>query len=236
MGLFDQLNKRRFAPAKQDVLEAPPTGGFKRFWFLFATHFGKLISLNLLFLAFCVPIITIPAALCGMNRVLIKLVRDGNCYLWSDFIGEFKLSFWKSMPFGALCAFLALDAFFALTMSAEDPAFSMLLTAAGLLLYAAAALFSGYVFVFIPTLSLKNKHIARNAFILMMSEWKTDLVLLGVAFAAVFVGAGLFPFGIIALILFWFALSQLAVCVAVNEPLQRRIIGPYEENKDSSRP
>ncbi len=162
MGLFDQLNKRRFGPAKQDMLEAPPKGGAKRFWFLFATHFDKLIRLNLLFLAFCIPVITAPAALCGMNRVLIKLVRDGHCYMWSDFIGEFKASLWKSLPFGALCAFLAFDAFFALTMSFEDPAFSMLLTAAGLLLYTIASLLSGYVFVFLPALSLKNKHIAQT--------------------------------------------------------------------------
>ena len=231
MGIFDKINNRRFAPAAKDMLEAPPKGGAKRFWFLFATHFGKLIRLNLLFLAFCAPIITIPAALCGMNRVLIKLVRDGHCYLWSDFIGEFKASFWKSLPFGALCAFLTLDAIFALTMSAEDPSFSMILTAAGLLLYAITALFSGYVFVLLPALSLKNRHIARNAFILMMSEWKTNLILLGAALTTVFVAAGLYPFGVIALILFWFALSQLAVCVYVNEPLQRRIIGPYEESQ-----
>ncbi len=233
MGFFDQLQRRRFAPPKEDMLEAPPSGGAKRFWFLLGAHFGKLIRLNLLFLAFCIPVLTIPAAVCGMNRVLIKLVREGNCYLWSDFFEEFKSSFWKSLPFGAVSAFLTLDAFFALTMSAEDPTYSMLLTVAGLLLGGVAALFSGYAFVLLSALSLKNRYIARNTFILMMSEWKTDLVLLAVAFLTIFIAIGLFPFGVIALVIFWFALAQLVVCISVNEPLQRRIIGPYEESKNS---
>ncbi len=236
MGFFDQFYKRRFAPAKEDMLEAPPQSGAKRFWFILGAHFGKLVRLNLLFLAFSIPVITLPAALCGMNRVLIKLVREGHCYLWSDFFGEFKASFLKSLPFGAVSAFLALDAFFALTMSGGDPSFSMLLTAAGLLLGGIAALFSGYVFVLLPALNLKSRHIARNAFILIMSEWKTDLVLLAAALLTVFVAVGMFPLGVIVLAIFWFALAQLAVCVSVNGPLQRRIVGPYEEaekNKES---
>ncbi len=99
MKLTDIIMKKRFAPGK-GVTELPPEKGVRRYFFLLSIHFSKLCGLNLLFVLFSIPIITMPAALCGMNRVLILLVREGNCYLWDDFIKEFKASFFKSLPFG----------------------------------------------------------------------------------------------------------------------------------------
>jgi hypothetical protein len=37
---------------------------------------------------------------------------------------------------------------------------------------------------------------------------------------------------VLLLLLIYFSLSQLAVCTAVNQTVQRRIIGPYEQNQD----
>jgi uncharacterized membrane protein YesL len=60
----------------------------------------KLVALNLMFLAFSIPVVTMPASLCGMNRVLIKLWREGNCFLWSDFWDEFKANILKPCRLG----------------------------------------------------------------------------------------------------------------------------------------
>lgn len=74
-----------------------PEGGIRRYALLLTTHFWKLIGLNLLFVLFSLPIITMPAALCGMNRVCMLLIRNGHCFLWQDFIEEFKRSFVRSI-------------------------------------------------------------------------------------------------------------------------------------------
>jgi hypothetical protein len=44
----------------------------------------------------------------------------------------------------------------------------------------------------------------------------------------------LFPFSIATLALFSIAFLQYTVCAAVNTPLQRRIIGPYEEKEQEN--
>ena len=65
-----------------------PREGARRFFYLFWNHAWKLIRLNLLFLACCIPVVTMPAALCAMDRVLIVLVREGNVLKVDSFINH----------------------------------------------------------------------------------------------------------------------------------------------------
>lgn len=231
MGMTELMKNKRFVP-EPGVEGPPPEKGAKRFGFLLWSHLWKLVILNLLFLAFCIPVVTIPAAFCGMNRVLIKLVREGNCFLWSDFITEFKANLFKAMLPGFLCAFLLFDSyyFFSLCISAED-GINIFSAAIGFLLLGFTILFSSYVFAFLPTLNLKNKHIAKNALILMATEWKTNLIILGCFLAIVLITIAFFPYTVFFIIFILVSLYQLIVCTAVNEPLQRRIIGPYEQRQ-----
>lgn len=232
MGMLEQIGKRRFAPGK-GVTGLPPQTGVRRLLFLVSTHFWRLAALNLLFLLFCIPVVTIPAALCGMNRVLITLVRDGNCFLWNDFIKEFKANLFKSLPFGILSVFLACDSycFFFISGAPGVTAVKFLAAAAGVVFLAFDVIFSGYVFVFLPTLALRNRHIAKNAFIIMATEWKTSLLILGSTAVMAFITAAFLPFTAVLLVFVWFSLSQLIICTAVNEPLQRRIIEPFEKSQ-----
>jgi len=230
MGILEQIGKRRFAPGK-GVTELPPQKGVKRFFFLLTTHFWRFIRLNMLFVLFCLPVVTIPAALCGMNRVMITLVRDGNCFLWSEFSKEFKANLIRSLPFGILFTFLMLDAYFFFNIAAASgsPGMNILAGAAGCIILGFAVLFNSYVFVLLPTLALTNRFIAKNASILMLTEWKTSLLILACTLFMAFITAAFFPFTIILLVFILFSFTQLLVCTAVNEPLQRRIIGPFEQ-------
>lgn len=226
MGITERIMQKRFAPGK-GVTGPPPDKGVRRFVFLIAAHAWRLIALSLLFLLFSVPVMTMPAAFCGMNRVLINLTREGNCFLFGDFWDEFKANLLKGLPFGLLHAFLLFDAYFAISLAASAPSLDIPMLALGLLLLGCAALFSSYVFCFLPSLSLNNRQLARNAFIFMLTEWKTNLVILGGTLALSLITAALMPYSL--MLLPFFSFWQLAVCMAVNEPMQRRIVGPYEQ-------
>lgn len=231
-GFWERLGAKRFAPG-EGVTEAPPQRGWKRFFFVLGIHFWKLISLNLLFLVFSIPVLTIPAAFCGVNRVLIKLYREGNCFVWTEFWKEFRLNLWKAIPFGlaGAASLFASYYFLSLGTSLSSSGIEVISTALGLLLLAFTILFFGYVFVLLPTLDLSNRQIARNAFILLVTEWKTNGILLLSTVMMTLVHVLLFPYSLPALALVSVALMQYIVCAAVNEPLQRRIIGPYEAGK-----
>ncbi len=230
MGIMQRYWNRRYGPAKQDLTEASPKYGFKRFWFVLTQNFWRLVGLNLLFLVFCLPVVTIPAAVCGMNRVLINFTREGHAVLWTDFFKEFKANLLKSLPFGLLTAFLLFDSLCAFYFGRIYEEYTTLLGALGVFLLMVNMLFSAYVFVFLPSLDLRNRHIAKNSLILMLSEWKADLVLIAVMAVSGFLSVAFFPFSIIVLVFFMFSFTQLAVCVCVNGPMQRRIVGPYEES------
>ena len=242
MDNIHQLGKKRFA-SQSGVTGLPPEQGAKRFFFVLTTHFRKLLCLNLLFVAFCIPIVTIPAAFCGMNRVLIKLVRDGNCFLWSDFIKEFKQSFFKSMPFGVLCVVLTFSGLQALSMGFPGGGeVNALFAALAFLLLAFMVLFSGYAFVFLSCFNLKGRHIAKNALLFTLSQWKANFALLGLAIPTIVLvfdiyyslaraGYSNLAVVLVLLLVIYFALVQLAVCVTINRPMQKRIIDPYEESK-----
>lgn len=230
-GFWEKLGEKRFAPG-EGVTGAPPQSGWKRFFFVLATHFWKLISLNLLLLVFSVPLITVPAAFCGVNRVLIKLYREGNCFVWTEFWKEYRANLWKAIPFGAIggaCLFAGYY-FLSFGTSALSNGVEVISTALGLLLAMFAVLYLTYVFVLLPALDLPNRQIARNAFILLITEWKTNGILLLSAAVSVVFHVVLFPYSLAVLALISLALTQYIACAAVNQPLQRRIIGPYEAN------
>ena len=232
---WDRIGDKRFAPG-QGVTEPPPERGWKRFFFVLGTHFWKLVTLNLLFLLFSIPVITIPAAICGMNRVLLKLYREGNCFVWAEFIKEFRANLWKALPFGLLAAVMLFASYYflSLSISASANQIEAFTAAIGLLLLFFAVLLSSYVFAFLPTLDLKNSQIARNAFIFMVTQWKTNLAILGsVAISVLFVVA-FFPYSLFFLLFITIALQQYMICAAINKPLQEKIIGPYEEHNTKS--
>jgi len=231
MNITEMIKRKRFEPGK-GVTELPPEKGLKGFLFLLSAHLWKLVTLNLLFLAFSIPVVTMPAAFCGMNRVLIKLIRDGNCFLWAEFIKEFKANLFKSLPFGILSAFLLFDAYYLLSLSISvSDGFDLFWGTLGFICLGFEILFSGYVYVFLPTLSLANRYIAKNAFIFMITEWKANILILGCVLFMLLVSLAFFPCMLFFLVFITISLTQMVVCTAVNEPLQRRIIGPYEERQ-----
>ena len=231
-GFWDRIGENRFAPG-QGVTEPPPERGWKRFFFVLKTHFWKLVTLNLLFLLFSLPVITIPAAFCGMNRVLLKLYREGNCFVWTEFWKEFRANIWKALPFGLLggvCLFASYY-FLSLGISLSSGGVELFTTALGILLLVFIVLFLNYVFLFLPTLDLKNGQIARNAFIFLLMEWKTNIVILASVGITALFSVLLFPYTLVLLAFASFSCMQLVICAAGNSPLQKRIIGPYEEHR-----
>jgi hypothetical protein len=75
------------------VTSPVPPGGWDRVWFVLKTHYMELIGLNLLFLIFCIPIVTIPAALAGVTSILMKWTRDEPVIFWEDFFQNSKPGF-----------------------------------------------------------------------------------------------------------------------------------------------
>lgn len=227
---FDSLLGRQGAFGNR-VMKQIPQKGAARFFFLAYTHFAKLIGLNMLFLLFCVPVITIPAALSGLNRVCILLVREGTCSVWHDFIKEFRCSFIKSMPLAVFCAFLFADAaicvYFGQIVEADGTAALLLFSA--LVFCILAILMSCYVFVLLSLMSLRNRDIMRDAVSLIMLEPKTNMFLVLCVGGSMAAAALLHPYTVPIIAVLWPAMLALAVCTLLNEPIKNYIIDQTQQ-------
>lgn len=211
-----------------------PQGGIKRYFFLLGTHFSKFIGLNLLFLLFALPIITLPAGLAALNRVCIKLIREGNCFLWDDFFEEFKRSFAPSLPLGLLFGGALLSAYYLMSLGITNGGsiFGMLFLAAGLFLAAFALLRGSWTFVLLSMLPLKNRALLKNARILSLQEsGRSAAMLLSLAAAFAF-SLLFFPLSAILLALLLFSALQYTLCFFVNGAVQKRILDPYNKQQE----
>ncbi len=228
MGPLGRIANRRWLKEGSD---APvPERGAKRYFFLLGTHFWKLVSANLLFLAFSIPLVTLPAALCALNRVCMKLVRDGNCLLWQEFWGEFRGSFASGLllglPFGV--CFAASYYLLSLGLTNGSTIYGLLFYALGLFLLIVSSLYGSWAFVFKSVLALPNRDLIRNTRALAALEIRRDLAILGTLLVSGLIEVLLFPLSLVLIIPLLPALTQFTLCFLINPPMQARIIAPYE--------
>ncbi|MDL2235206.1 YesL family protein [Christensenellaceae bacterium OttesenSCG-928-L17] len=214
MGLFEKL----YAPERKTDAPPVPEKGFKLYWFLMTTHITKLVLLNALFILFCLPVVTIPAAMTAMTRVLMKLVRDGNCLIWQEYWGEFKTNFFGRFGMFLLLAALPYAVFFYMSIFGVK---GTLLTFVPLFFLVLVFLVLCYFFPLAAMVDLRAGQTLKNALYLCILEWKSTLKLLLVA-AVYALHVLFFPYTVPLILLLLFSFSQLAVCMIINPVIVRR--------------
>ena len=211
-----------------------PEGGIRRFMLLLVTHFWKLIGLNLLFVLFSLPVITLPAALCAMNRVCMLLIRNGHCFLWQDFIEEFKRSFVRSLLPAVFFLFLTFFGYYAMSLGLTNaglPLWSLIFWAIGIGATIISVCWGEYFFALVSLLDLGNKGVLKNAWLLCMIQPQKALLILGMVMVAAMVAALLMPISILLIICLLPVLVQYSVCFFVYEAATAYVILPSEDNE-----
>lgn len=83
------FDKSQFEP-EPDELDGPEKTGPKRFLQIIQAEFLSLIKLNLLFLASCIFVVTIPPALLAAHQVVRRMVLGEPVSCWHDYKAVFK--------------------------------------------------------------------------------------------------------------------------------------------------
>lgn len=214
-----------------------PEMGPRRFFSFLWTNIWKLVGANLLFTAFSLPVVTIPAALCALNRVCVLLYREGHCFLWMDFRQEFRRSFFKSLAPGLLFALMLLGGYYFMSLGAGNaalPLWSMLFWLVGMLLTAGGLCWGTYYFVLAAMLDLKPRTLMKNAGLLCMARPGRAGLLLVFEVGTGLLAAALMPIFLAALLLIWFSLAQYCLCYWVYDLADELILQPYEASKTQS--
>jgi uncharacterized membrane protein YesL len=190
-----------------------------------------IVRLNLLFVAFSIPVLTIPATLSGMTKVLMNTVRNGDADIWGDFFAEFKTGFLKSLKAGLAAGLPLAAAVFAGYAAGVAGGLAGTLGAAfaivsGVYLYAAGC----YLFPLLAAVDLRVGQCVKNAFLLPLAEIKRSALLV-VPLALMAAAYLLLPYSFPLLLFAMFALCQMIVCRIVDPVIQKRIIAPYYAGK-----
>ena len=81
---------------------APAPTGLPLLAHVAGREWWDLIKLNVLVIAFSLPLVTLPAAWFAAMRVSVMMIEDRNVYLWRDFWAAFRAGFWRATGFGAI--------------------------------------------------------------------------------------------------------------------------------------
>jgi len=208
-----------------------PKYGFGRVWHVLTTHFSKLVLVNLLAVAFSVPLFTIPAAWTAMNAVIQQYYRTGIGDVWSKFFQEFKTAFFRRLGYSALLAVLPLLGWFVGSRFSEAVGYGVCTFFVVMDIFV-----MGWWYPQMSILKLSPSMALRNAFMLIFIAVGENLKLLIVTvLTAVFVVL-LWPVSMIPIVLFLPALIVLLITNIVNPVLDARLIREDGEQAEHPEP
>lgn len=197
-----------------------PEGGPARYFSLLFSNIWKLMGANVLFVLFSLPLITLPAALCALNRVCILIYKNGSCYLWQDFTGEFRASFLRSLLPALLFLALLFAGYYFMSLGLTNAAlavWSMVFWAIGIFFVLAGLGWGGYFFVLAAMLEQENRNVLKNARLLCMISPGKALMAALVVIGGAALTAAFMPLSIFLVLLIIPAIVQYTVSYLVYE-------------------
>lgn len=203
----------------EKTLKKIPEKGFGLFFHILFNHATKILLLNLLFIGFSIPIVTLPAALAGMSRVMMLLMRDGYVHVFQDFWKEFKESFWRSLVLGAIFAAI----FIVLYISAKfypgfftDETLSTVFFSLAVALIVMVGVVFSYAIPMQSMVTLPFSKLLKNSCILLYARPLTTLIIAAIIVAENYLIFGLFPETLPLTAVLIPAVAQLGICTAVK--------------------
>lgn len=217
---------RRRSFYRPNPVDAAPIGNTPgaRLWYLLTTHVPRLIRANFICVVFCLPVITIPAALCALHAVVLQYYRIGYGDVWPSFWKEFWQNFWQKTLVSMLLLALPFGGWFLGGMFAEWASYvgAAILAVFGLCVLA-------WLYPQLALLKLPFWTALQNAALLMAIEtWKNLWILLILLITA---GLMILAWPLSALLfLFLIPVLPVVLLTAVTQPvLDERLVQPESE-------
>lgn len=233
-GFFD-YNK----PGKGVEKNAPQKPRWMLFFELYGRKFWKLIQLNLLFLLFCLPVLTIVPAWTAMIKITTNYALERPVFLYTDFLAAFRENFRKSFVTGVLFGGVVMVQLISVQVYwkaiATSPFFYLPMLIVLSLIF--VMLFSfAYLSVMIPLLDMKLKPMIQNALRLTILGVKGNLMLGAVTLLLAGVIISFFPFTLFFVLLLYGSTMAFVTSFLCYPEIEKRIITPYYETTQQERP
>jgi uncharacterized membrane protein YesL len=235
-GFFD-YNKSGKGIAKNEPLKKP----FFKFCELFARKFWKLFFINLIYVLFCLPVVTFGPATVAMSQVMRKFTLEQPIFIFDEFWRSFKRNFKQGFIIGIfdtifilvfVYSYFTYDAIAAQSDEFFPLAFISVMVATG----AFILMMHFYIYPQIACLSLSLKQIIRNSMILTVYGIGRSFVTLFFTLlisAVVFI---FFPISLLFLPFVPFAWLNFLMVFNAYPVITKHIINPFYEAKGEKNP
>jgi len=196
---------------------------------LFRTYFFRLIGINFVFLVCCIPVVTIPSALCGLHSVIQQYYRKLYAAKAMDaFFSEFRTSFVKRTVIIWSILLIPLGI---ILWSGKILSNTLWFSLSSILLVAVILVMSWFIpqLVF---LDLDMKNALKNAFLLTGIETKTNFLLILVNTASFTVL--LFGLPASAFLLMFMPVLITVLTTGITMPVLQKYLARPENTQDKS--
>ncbi len=240
MGLFYNYENSGPGVAKN----GPQKSRLRIFFEVFGRKFWGLCLLNLIYILFCIPVVTIGPATAAAFKVLRNYSIEKNAFVWADFWESFKKDFKQSFPLGIIytVAFIGIGAgIYMYPPKMEESTLYTVLFILTVIVGIFILVSSFFAFLMVSTTELTLKNIIKNSAILtIVSGWKglVTAVLAAVAFIFPFALSMVLQNVIPLLLCFMISFSLPLFIAAFNcyPFVQKYIIEPYYKAMEKDNP
>ncbi len=185
----------------------------------------SLIALNLLYVAFCVPLVTVPAASAALMKCVGLMLEEEDFSLFGTFFTAFKSDFLKTLAAGWLMLLLFAGAVFGAlfywsagsSLALVPSVFCAILS---MLLFAAL----NNLLCMLAKVRLPFGALVKNAFLLLFIRPLRGVAASCVSFLILAACAWWFPRSIPVLLLIAFSLSALIACFGARGALEKHVV------------
>ncbi len=235
MGLFTNYNDSGSGVAKK----APQKKPFFRFVDAFVNKFWVLIQINLIYVLFCLPVVTFGPATAAMTALMRNIYLEKPQFIFHDFWQAFKKNFRQSFIIGILDVLaigLGIFAFLFYTPYLDTEDNYWLYCA---LTMAAEVIFlitNFYIYPQIVALNLRMPAILKNSVILAFANLKGNLITLAVFLIYAVLFMFFPPVMAVASLVFPLAFMGLVSIFCCYPFIQKLIINPFYESIGAKNP
>jgi len=230
MRIFPDYNKPGNGVSKQD---AEPKD-FELFGLLIKNHYAVLLLLNLFFILSTVLVVPYGAALKGLNRATISMVRLQPEKPIKVFWQGFKDEFVKTALFGLVVLAVLFVLGFSLYSYWGTGRTGLIGLSLVLLLFVLCL--AMYSFKMLAVLDLPIGSVVKNAVLLTLASPKTLLLCLAFVIVPSALLARFIAIGGALFLLFWFAFISLITSVITWPLIKKHLIKPAAETSPTPQP
>lgn len=212
---------------------------FAKFFEIFFRKFWKLMSLNVLYLIFCIPIVTIGPATAAFTKILKSYCQERNVTMLSDFIDAFKKNFKQSFIIGLIDILLV--AIFVISVPyyfelANKSSFFIFTLGISIFTIMILVMMHFYLYLMIVSTELKLSQILKNSLILAISELKKNAITFFITLLVIAIFVATSPYSIPIIPFMPLSFLGLMICFNTYPIIRKQIIQPFYDLRGELNP